>query len=166
MISGPCAAPRSTESMRRPFWKLAALDVQLGEFNPIDSFGVGPHFISRFLGPAWISQNPQTIVCSLSMYESAALDYVVAAHASQRHPLCLQHVFAFGVAKPSAAAADSFPGLISTITPAVTLPTPQSSQEEKVLAFNEAMSDVVSATVGTADVVLGSLQHCPEMVLL
>lgn len=143
--------------MRRGFWKLAALDVQLSQRVPGESFGSPPAHVPAFLKPPDTSHAARTTVCCLSMHDAGALDYILAAHASPQHALQLDTLFAHAAAKPSAGYAAALRGLVRTLDAPVPVPAVDAPQVDKLACFTEATCEALCAQVGTADVVIGAL---------
>ena len=185
MHVGACVAPVATPQIGRAFWKLAALDLQLGmpEDPARQVFCATTPFMSQLLRPAVPpSVTPADAaaqsaglplhgasVLSLSFYDASLVDYLAAAHASPTHTLHLQRVYS--LLDPKAAtggAAAAAPGLARWVSlfaapgepqmrHTYSVPAAGASVQQKLEALTVATSDTVAAHVGEVDIAVGAL---------
>jgi hypothetical protein len=167
--AGACIAPRSAGRYKRSFWKLAALDRQLGAFETgPTSFSSPPTFASNFLravatapappaaaaaGLIAVPACPATVLC-LATRDSSAAEYVALCHASGEHTLQLGRLFCFET--PGLADLERvLPGFIKRLTPGISTPQRGAHESERLAFFSVVTSDAVAAQAGKVDVVIG-----------
>eukprot|EP00892_Ulva_mutabilis_P007493 jgi/Ulvmu1/5115/UM021_0132.1 len=154
--TGSCVAPRVHGRYGPGFWKLAALDMQLGFYDAAPTLSTTIRaFTSYFLRPTEAGC-PMSFL-SLASYDYSTVEYLMHAHRAPHHSLTLGSGFRLEVAVPCEEASDAaFTGWALRI-PLHGQPAPRvdASQEAKLDAFTAESSRQVAAAAGAVDTVIG-----------
>jgi hypothetical protein len=150
--AGACLALAGTGQYGPSFWKLAALDLQLGIRQP--SLSDAACMAPLFLRPA--TDASAVTVLNLAAYDAGALVYLLHAHHAPHHKLKLDTCYC--LSSPAAEeAARTLPGLVQCVRlQGADSLSEASSQEQKLACFTADSSRHVCGHVQEADVVLGS----------
>jgi hypothetical protein len=156
--------------MRRPFWKLAALDMQLADTSDdVAHFSASRYHQSNLLRHAQppalsvdAGYQPHSLpsqgatLLSLSYYDTSVVDYAICAHASDAHSLRLHRVFCFDAAAAQAGAAGTVPGMVRHVDTRCERPARDAACECKLAAHSAEAADAIGPQVGAVDTVIGA----------
>lgn len=155
MCTGSCVAPAAQGVHGLSFWKLAALDLQLGIQLTDESLSDSPSLIPLFLRS--VKDGEAASVLSLEAYSSSALRYMLQAHYAPHHKLDLGKCYCLDT-PATADMAKALPGMLqSAELPGSQQLCSESSQEAKLAAFTAESSQHVCSIANNVDVVIGVL---------
>lgn len=154
VYAGFCLAPAMAgPSDGLPFWKLAAIDLQLGIQQ--SSLSDAPALIPLFLRA--VRDGEAATVLSLEAYGSSALQYLLQAHYAPHHKLDLGTCYCLDT-PATAEAAKALPGMLQCVgVPGSQQLCGDSSEEDKLAAFTAESSQHVCGVANGVDVVVGVL---------
>lgn len=134
------------------FWKLAALDLQLGIQQP--SLSDAPCFAPLFLRP--VQEGHAVTILSLAAYEASTLEYILHAQHAQHHKLSLDTCYCLS-SQAAEEVAEALPGMVQCLQlRGGRQLSAASSQEDKLAFFTASTSERVCGTVQQVDVVIGA----------
>lgn len=158
MHAGPCLAPTAAGAYGEAFWKLAALDLQLGMQQ--SSLSDAPAFVSLFLR-AVQPRSAAKVLC-LEAYSASALQYVLQAHYAPHHNLDVGTCYCLDT-PTTAEVAKALPGMLQSVgVPGSQSLCGEASEEAKLAAFTAQSSQHVCGVANSVDVVIGA-QHLPSV---
>jgi hypothetical protein len=157
MHAGSCLAPAMQGPCSTSFWKLAAIDLQLGEQEA--SLSATPALVPLFL-KAVKDDEAATVLC-LEAYGASALQYLLLAHHAPHHKFNLGTCYCLET-PASSEVAKVLPGMLRCVElPGSQQLCAESSQVDKLAAFTAGSSRHLCQTANSADIVIGVQPSTP-----